>query len=188
MDWFSIRRESKRGHAAMRPRATRFPVRTEVQFRRANEAHWRRGTTENMSCTGLLLQAEQALEPSTPVVVEVSAPPPLCGDARVRWFCEGRVVRSALDGPQGKPLMAVAIRSIRVPGYERSTEPVNPDNRSLVQLRAVVHDLNQQLAVVVGNADLLLTSPGLDTAVVNRLREVKRAAMLAASTVHKLPI
>lgn len=184
MDWFSLGRGSKRRPTTLRPRATRFPVESVVQFRGPDDTHWQRGTTENMSCTGLLLRSEHTLEPSTPVVLEMPAPKPLCGEARVRLVAEGRVVRMAPNGRNGNAL-AVSIGSLYLPDHQ---PPDTATHRSTAQLRIALEDLNRQLAIVVGNADLLLTVSGLDTGVVRRLREVKRAAMQAAAAVRKLPM
>ncbi len=111
------------------------------------------------------------------------APSPLWGDAQFNLRCEGRVVRKISDPSGAQPCsMAVSIDSVAI-AEDRRNAPAAPGPK----LREMLHDLNRQLAIVVGNADLLVTY-GADAAVVARLQEVKRAALAAASIVQKIPM
>jgi hypothetical protein len=60
-------------------------------------------------------------------------------------------------------------------------------NMPAAQVRSLLHDLNHQLAIVVGNADLVLTESQLDPIITSRLRDVKRGALAAAAIVQKIP-
>ena len=158
------------------PRARRFAMHQPVQFRGAGERQWSSAVTENVSCTGLLLRGSRMLDVATPVVVEMPAPPPLCGNAKFKLRCEGRVVRQVASPHAGPPALAVAIQSVTI---DEAQAPAP-------KLREMLHDVNRQLALVVGNADLLVAHG--DAALTSRLQEVKRAALAAAAIIQKIPM
>lgn len=188
MKWFKTRSRSRqhvRRETAQRPRAERYPLRTAVQLRTPAEPRWRHGVTENVSCTGMLVVSPVPLAPNTPVQVEMQAPSPLCGDATIPMVCDGRVVRSVPDPADRRRVrVAISVASVRLPAGTDAVERMSSDGRPV---RELVEELNRHLAIVVGNADLLLSSDAVVPAVASRLGEMKRAALLAASTIRKLP-
>src|SRR3954464_6269301 len=48
-----------------RMRAFRFPLHVPLHYRRVGEQHWHEGTVENISCSGVLLRAEDFLQVHT---------------------------------------------------------------------------------------------------------------------------
>ena len=126
------------------------------------------------------------MEVNTPVILEMPMPATVCGGARLRLFCQGQVVRVAQD-PHQKNLVqiALAIDSLHAAASDAAIPAVA--SMPAAQMQSLLHDLNRQLAIVVGNADLLLSGPDADPAMTDRLRDVKRGALAAAAIVQKLP-
>jgi hypothetical protein len=75
------------------PRARRFPIQAAVRYR-ADDGRWRQGRTENISRNGLLLHAEEPINPDTPVEVVVELPPVVPGGPAATMVCRGRVSRT----------------------------------------------------------------------------------------------
>ena len=101
-------------------------------------------------------------------------------------FCEGQVVRVAADpGQPNLVQIALALSSL----YTAAADGGSPEGATVpsAQMRTLLHDLNRQLAIVVGNADLLLNGSDVDPDMIDRLRDVKRGALAAAAIVQKLP-
>jgi hypothetical protein len=73
-------------------RATRFPLHLPVRYR-ADQGRWCRGTTVNISRTGLLLRAEEAVELSAELEMIVDLPPIRRGELPPQIVCRGRAVR-----------------------------------------------------------------------------------------------
>lgn len=92
-------------------RKRRFPVRWPLQYRRMDEAEWRRGRTVNMSVSGVLFEAAEPLP--TNEVVELSIMFHTPGQ-RVpsSVVCAGHVVRTESELPA--PRIAVKFES---PGF-----------------------------------------------------------------------
>jgi PAS domain S-box-containing protein len=117
----------------LRPRATRFPVQIPFRYRRAGELQWSQGTTENMSCSGVLFRAQQVLLPDCALEMQFELPPELAGQASVEVACNGYVVRTVQPDRPGEP-PAVASKLLdcvfihpqdilaRMPGEIRRTE------------------------------------------------------------------
>jgi hypothetical protein len=102
-------RQQKRASA----RAERFPIHAPVRYRVA-DGPWHQGTTKNISRSGLLLQAEVAPTPNTPIEMVVELPSVLEGEGAARVVCRGRVVRTeTLDEIQGT-MLAAEITAYRI--------------------------------------------------------------------------
>ena len=91
------------GPPTLRPRATRFPVQIPFRYRRAGELEWSQGTTENMSCSGVLFRAQQLLSPESSLEMQFALPPELSGEASEEVCCNGYVVRTVQPGRAGEP-------------------------------------------------------------------------------------
>ena len=91
------------GPAGLRPRATRFPVQIPFRYRRGGELEWSQGTTENMSCSGVLFRAQQLLPPESALEMQFVLPPELAGEAAEEVSCHGYVVRAVQPGRRGQP-------------------------------------------------------------------------------------
>lgn len=96
---------SKRGTAqsGLRPRATRFPVQIPFRYRRAGELEWSQGTTENMSCSGVLFRAQQLIPPDSALEMQFVLPSALAGEASEKVSCNGYVVRTEEPARLGEP-------------------------------------------------------------------------------------
>ena len=74
-----------------------------MRYRASGEPSWREGTTVNISRSGVLFQAEIALQPQTPLEMLLELPTEIAGELPANVICCGPVVR--ID----PPLAAVAI-------------------------------------------------------------------------------
>jgi hypothetical protein len=97
------------------PRAERFPINIPVRYRHVDCPEWLEGKTENISCSGVLLHAEAALEPKITIELRFELPVSVLGEARGEVICKGTVVRTQEDPLPGIPTaLAIAIRSYRM--------------------------------------------------------------------------
>ena len=161
-------------------RAHRYEIRTDVRFRPVAVQNWRIGETENISDSGLLVRALEALPVDTPIQVELFAPVPLSGVAQEPVTCSGRVVRSfRASGDRGLVRLAIEVKSADVTPLLTPRRPARAEPEAF-------HLLANQLAVVVGTAELLLANDQLDEATVARIRKIKDVSMQAAATAKKL--
>ena len=81
-------------------RAVRFPLQVPVHFRHVGEPVWHQGTVENISCSGVLLRAEDFLQIQNKVELRVSLPNRATGAERPEVACYGRVVRTVSPSAQ----------------------------------------------------------------------------------------
>lgn len=168
--------------AAKPRRAHRYEIRTDIRFRPLAVQNWHFGETENISDTGLLVRAPEALPVDTPIQLELYAPAPISGAAQVPLTCSGRVVRSVkASGEKGAVRLAIAVQSADVQPVMSQIRPT-PDPR----FADTFHVLTNQLSVVVGTAELLLANNQYDEMTVARLRKMKDVTLEAACTVKKL--
>jgi len=167
--------------AASAGRAHRYEIRTDVRFRPSAVQNWHLGQTENISDTGLLVSAPEALPVNTPIQLELYAPVPLTGTERLPLTCTGRVVRS-FPGNAGSPVrLAIEVQSAR------ATQAASHENeREASKARDAMHVLTNQLAVVFGMTELLLTNDHLDEITRGRLQKVKEATTEAAAAAKKI--
>lgn len=96
-------------------RAQRFALRFPIYYRELGSPTWLKGTTENISHTGVLFLSSSALAPeiNLDLRVQVVAGTKGKGPAEVR--CKGAVVRlEQRDVPQTPIALAVAIRDYRI--------------------------------------------------------------------------
>lgn len=110
-------------------RARRFSVRAPVRYRE-DDGFWHHGTTENISRSGMLLRAEKALSPNTPVELVVELPPVLASERSASVICRGRIVRAqeSDDDTEGT-LLAAEITSYRFGRLDdETTSPDDPND------------------------------------------------------------
>jgi PAS domain S-box-containing protein len=74
-------------------RAPRLPVRLPLRYRLPGELRWRQGTTENVSRSGVLFQAEQSLQPRSELEIQLVLPIEIEGIGGAEVLCRGEVVR-----------------------------------------------------------------------------------------------
>ena len=91
-------------------RATRFDLRLPLKYRRVGEIGWREGTTENISRSGMLFQAEESIAPNAQLEINLVLPAEIAGLAAAEVVCRGEVVR-IIDAESGKvsPVLAAKI-------------------------------------------------------------------------------
>jgi hypothetical protein len=75
-------------------RARRFNLHLPLHYRPLGEKSWRAGTTENISRSGLLFQAQEWLHPNSQLEISLVLPPEIAGLAATEVICRGEVVRS----------------------------------------------------------------------------------------------
>jgi CheY-like chemotaxis protein len=91
-------------------RATRFDLHLPLKYRRVGEIGWREGTTENISRSGMLFQAEESIAPNAQLEINLVLPAEIAGLAAAEVVCRGEVVR-IIDAESGKvsPVLAAKI-------------------------------------------------------------------------------
>jgi PAS domain S-box-containing protein len=75
-------------------RARRFNLHLPLRYRPLGEKSWRPGTTENISRSGLLFQAQELLHPNALLEISLVLPAEIAGLAATEVICRGEVVRS----------------------------------------------------------------------------------------------
>ena len=93
----------------MLQRAYRFLVRIRILYCSDGGTNWREGRTEDISHSGVLFTAEQALAPKTEVNMRLIVPLACC-DTGAEIVCRGTVVRVVpVDGMGGLSRVAATI-------------------------------------------------------------------------------
>jgi PAS domain S-box-containing protein len=95
-------------------RARRFNLHLPLQYRPLGEKSWRPGTTENISRSGLLFQAQESLLPHVQLEISLVLPTEIAGLAATEVICRGEVVRSVeaqaqVRGQRVTPALAAKI-------------------------------------------------------------------------------
>ena len=93
-------------------RARRFNLHLPLHYRPLGEKSWRPGTTENISRSGLLFQAQELLHPKAQLEISLVLPAEIAGLAATEVICRGEVVRSVEGQAQGQgvtPALAAKI-------------------------------------------------------------------------------
>jgi PAS domain S-box-containing protein len=95
-------------------RARRFNLQLPLRYRPLGEQSWRPGTTENISRSGLLFQAQELLHPNAQLEISLVLPPEIAGLSSTEVICRGEIVRSIQPNAQGRALMpAVAAKILQ---------------------------------------------------------------------------
>jgi len=110
----AMRRSLESGDAAEKKltpfRARRFNLHLPLRYRQVGEQGWHQGTTENISRSGLLFRAQEMLQPTAQLEINLVLPAEIAGLAATEVVCRGEVVRSV--GPEGtevNPALAAKI-------------------------------------------------------------------------------
>jgi PAS domain S-box-containing protein len=75
-------------------RAQRFNLHLPLKYRLLGDPDWRRGTTENISRSGLLFRAEESIPATAQLEINLVLPAEIAGLAAAEVVCRGEVVRS----------------------------------------------------------------------------------------------
>jgi DNA-binding response OmpR family regulator len=92
-------------------RAQRFQLHLPLRYRRLGETAWHVGTTENISRSGLLFQADESLQPNSQLEINLVLPAEIAGLSGTEVVCRGEVVRTV--EPQGSMSPALAARILQ---------------------------------------------------------------------------
>ncbi len=91
-------------------RAQRFQLHLPLRYRRLGENDWHEGTTENISRSGMLFQADELLQPSSQLEINLVLPPEIAGLSATEVVCRGEVVRTVQhNGNTLSPALAARI-------------------------------------------------------------------------------
>jgi len=75
-------------------RAQRFQLQLPLRYRRVGEKIWHEGTTENISRSGMLFKADEALQPNSQLEINLVLPAEIAGLSATEVVCRGEVVRT----------------------------------------------------------------------------------------------
>ncbi len=96
----------------MPSRAQRFRLILPLRYRIAGQPVWRKGTTRDISRSGLLFEAEEALKPSDRLEINLVLPVEIGGLSATEVFCKGEVVR-AVGSPESTATPALAAKILQ---------------------------------------------------------------------------
>jgi len=103
-------RQGVRAREVPATRAQRFQLHLPLRYRRLGESDWREGTTENISRSGMLFKADELLQPSSQLEINLVLPAEIAGLSATEVVCRGEVVRSiAPQGTTVSPALAARI-------------------------------------------------------------------------------
>ncbi|MFZ0860939.1 MAG: ATP-binding protein [Candidatus Sulfotelmatobacter sp.] len=91
-------------------RAQRFHIQLPLRYRRLGEKQWHVGATENISRSGMLFQADEPLQPSAQLEINLVLPQEIAGLSSTEVVCRGEVVRTVEHrGETVSPVLAARI-------------------------------------------------------------------------------
>src|SRR5256885_3013785 len=93
-------------------RAQRFQLHLPLRYRRLGEKEWHAGKTENISRSGMLFQADEVLQPSAQLEINLVLPAEIAGLSETEVVCRGEVVRT-VEGQEGAISPALAARILQ---------------------------------------------------------------------------
>jgi hypothetical protein len=99
---------------SVKSRAQRFGIQMRLRYRLNGESKWRKGSTENVSRSGVLFRGEEFGEPNTILDMRLLLPDEIPGVQSAEILCRGVVVRS--ERPKGAdafPALASTIAQYR---------------------------------------------------------------------------
>jgi PAS domain S-box-containing protein len=109
---FAEPRQAARTKEIPPTRAQRFQLHLPLRYRRLGEEVWHEGTTENISRSGMLFQADEMLQPSSQLEINLVLPAEIAGLSATEVVCRGEVVRTI--EPHGNSLSpALAARILQ---------------------------------------------------------------------------
>jgi PAS domain S-box-containing protein len=91
-------------------RAPRFYLQLPLKYRQLDEQTWHDGETRNISRSGLLFEAEDLLQPSVQLEINLVLPAEIAGLSPTEVICRGEIVRSVKrDQEEMPPALAAKI-------------------------------------------------------------------------------
>ncbi|MGD0988985.1 MAG: ATP-binding protein [Candidatus Sulfotelmatobacter sp.] len=98
---------ARASQASVLTRAPRFQLSLPLKYRRLDEEKWHEGETRNISRSGLLFQAEDLLQPSVQLEINLVLPAEIAGLSPTEVICRGEIVRTVTE--QVPPSLAAKI-------------------------------------------------------------------------------
>jgi len=96
-------------------RAQRFGLQIPLRYRAGGEVDWHRGTTRNISRSGVLFQGEDWAEPRSHLELNLRLPRENGVDRAAELACQGTVTRSERGrSEEGGHLIAISISHYRL--------------------------------------------------------------------------
>jgi len=106
-------KHASQGRESLPPsRAQRFQLHLPLRYRRLGEKTWHDGQTENISRSGMLFQADQSLQPSVQLEINLVLPAEIAGLSATEVVCRGEIVR-AIKTNGGNEGLALAARILQ---------------------------------------------------------------------------
>jgi PAS domain S-box-containing protein len=103
-------RQAARAREIPPTRAQRFHLHLPLRYRRLGENDWHVGTTENISRSGMLFGADELLQPSAQLEINLVLPAEIAGLSATEVVCRGEVVRTVERGGETlSPALAARI-------------------------------------------------------------------------------
>ena len=96
----------------MPSRAQRFKLNLPLRYRIAGQPAWRKGTTQNISRSGLLFDAEEFLKPNDKLEINLVLPAEIGGLSATEVFCKGEIVRAG-DSARSDASPAIAAKILQ---------------------------------------------------------------------------
>jgi PAS domain S-box-containing protein len=84
-------------------RAPRFYLQLPLKYRRVDEPDWHDGETQNISRSGLLFRAEDLLQPSVQLEINLVLPAEIAGLSPTEVICRGEIVRNVKPDQEKMP-------------------------------------------------------------------------------------
>jgi PAS domain S-box-containing protein len=91
-------------------RAQRFKLQLPLKYRQLGENDWRTGTTENISRSGMLFRAEEAIQPNVQLEINLVLPAEIAGLSAAEVVCRGEIVRT--EGPDSSTMQTALAAKI----------------------------------------------------------------------------
>ena len=104
--------ETQTKEKPMPSRAQRFRLNLPLRYRIAGQPAWRKGTTRDISRSGLLFDAEEALKPTDKLEINLVLPVEIGGLSATEVFCKGEVVR-AIGSAEATAVPALAAKILQ---------------------------------------------------------------------------
>jgi hypothetical protein len=96
-------------------RAQRYGIQIRLRYRLNGGSKWWKGTTENISRSGVLFRGEEFAEPKTPIEMTFVLPKEIFGMRPAEVICKGTVIWSEHPREAGKlPSLASTISHYRI--------------------------------------------------------------------------
>lgn len=96
-------------------RAKRFNLHIPLKYRLVGEHAWMKGTTENISRSGVLFRAERAIPPQAQLEINLVLPEEISGLSTAEVICRGEVVRAMREPPTMNAALAARILRYEFP-------------------------------------------------------------------------